>query len=714
MATVQLKIHGMDCAEEVSVLRAEFSSLVGIRDLAFDVLNGKVTMEFDEQRLSLDQIQSAIDRTGMRHEAWPENGVGTDRKHINWTRTAATVASGTLLIAGFVLHANQAGIADSLTGTADASVAVKGLYVLAAICGAWFVVPKAVRSVSRLRPDMNLLMSVAVLGAFLIGEFLEAATVAFLFAVSLALESWTVGRARRAISALMTLTPETARMVGQDGRELVIEVEEIPVGSTLIVLPGEKIPLDGNVSKGETTVNQAPITGESMPILKSTGAQVFAGTINQDGAIEIVTSKPFQDTTLSRIIRMVGDAQSKRSPSEQWVEKFAYYYTPAVMGMAVAVSIIPPLLGASWGHWMYQGLVFLVIGCPCALVISTPVSIVAALTAAARRGVLVKGGEFMEAPARLRAVAMDKTGTLTEGRPEVRAVIPLSGHTETEVLEIAAAVELRSEHPLAKAVVRAAESKGIRPIPASNFQATKGKGAIATIGNKQIWLGSHRLLEERGQESPEMHRQLEEMEQDGSSVVVVGKQDHVCGLISLADRIRPNAAKAVAALREAGVEQVVMLTGDNRGTGEAIARQAGINEVRAELLPDDKVMAVEQLVNRFRYVAMVGDGVNDAPAMGRATIGIAMGAAGTDAALETADIALMGDDLGALAWLIRHSRRTVLIIKQNIGVSLVVKAIFVVLALVGHSSLWAAILSDMGASLLVTANGLRLLRSKVD
>jgi Cd2+/Zn2+-exporting ATPase len=711
MATVRLKIHGMDCAEEVSVLRAEFARLDGIRELAFDVLNGKMTVSFDEQHLSHDQIKSAIDRTGMRHEPWSDAGIGQAGRQLQWSRFGATMASGVLLTAGFVLHTCQTGFAGSLTGVSDASLVVKVLYVLAAICGAWFVVPKAMRSVTRLRPDMNLLMTVAVLGAFLIGEFLEAATVAFLFAVSIALESWTVSRARRAISSLMSLTPETARIVGPDGRDSIVSVKGVPVGSTLVVLPGEKVPLDGIISKGESTINQAPITGESMPVAKSKGASVFAGTINQDGAIELVTSKPFADTTLSRIIRMVGDAQSKRSPSEQWVEKFAYYYTPAVMGLAIAVSFLPPLFGGSWIHWMYQGLVFLVIGCPCALVISTPVSIVAALTTAARRGVLIKGGEFMEAPARLKAVAMDKTGTLTEGKPEVRAVFPLSGHTEAEVLEIAAAVELRSEHPLAKAVVRAAESAGIRPKPADNFQATKGKGATATIGNKEVWLGSHRLLEERGQETPDMHRQLEEMEQDGSSVIVVGKQEHVCGLISLADRIRSNAAQAVSALRSAGVQHVIMLTGDNRGTGESIGRQAGIDEVRAELLPDDKVLAVGELVDRFGTVAMVGDGVNDAPAMGRASIGIAMGAAGTDAALETADIALMGDDLTALAWLIHHSRRTVSIIKQNIVLSLAVKTIFVVLALAGHSSLWAAILSDMGASLLVTANGLRLLNN---
>jgi Cd2+/Zn2+-exporting ATPase len=355
-------------------------------------------------------------------------------------------------------------------------------------------------------------------------------------------------------------------------------------------------------------------------------------------------------------------------------------------------------------------LVLLVIACPCALVISTPVSIVAALASAANQGVLVKGGPYIEAPARLRAIAVDKTGTLTEGRPEVHEVIPLSGHTEEEVLELAAAVEMRSEHPLAQAVVRAANARGIHPAAAEDFQAIKGKGATARFGGKLIWLGSHRHLEERGQESPEMHEKLEEFAAQGSSVVVVGKAEHVCGLIAVRDRVRPNARNAVGAMRNAGIEKIVMLTGDNRGTGEAIGRETGVDEVRAELLPADKVAAIEQLVGRFTHVGMVGDGVNDAPAMARATVGIAMGAVGTDAALETADIALMGDDLSKLAWLIDHSRRSLAIIKENILASLGVKAVFVALTFAGLSTLWAAIAADMGTSLVVIFNALRLLK----
>jgi Cd2+/Zn2+-exporting ATPase len=410
---------------------------------------------------------------------------------------------------------------------------------------------------------------------------------------------------------------------------------------------------------------------------------------------------------------MVGDAQSKRSPSEQWVEHFARYYTPAVMGLSVAMMVVPPLvIGGLWSGWFYQALVLLVIACPCALVISTPVSIVAALTASARHGVLVKGGPYMEAPARLKAIALDKTGTLTEGHPEVKSIVPLSGHNEAEVLSIASAVESRSEHPLARAIVRAAEARGIRASAAADFQAIKGKGATAKIDGNPVWLGSHRLLEERGQETADMHERLERMERDGSSVVVVGENGHVCGLIAVADRIRPHAKAAVSEMRAHGIERIVMLTGDNRGTGEAIGREAGVDEIQAELLPEDKVRAVERLVERYGQVAMVGDGVNDAPAMARASLGIAMGAAGTDAALETADIALMGDDLQSVSWLIRHARQTLRIIRQNIFTSLGVKAVFVVLTFAGYASLWAAIAADMGASLLVIFNGLRLLQSR--
>jgi Cd2+/Zn2+-exporting ATPase len=449
-----------------------------------------------------------------------------------------------------------------------------------------------------------------------------------------------------------------------------------------------------------------------MPVEKQVASDVFAGTINGDGVLEVECTKAAQDSTLAHIIRMVGEAQSRRAPSEQWVEKFARIYTPAIMALALAVLLIPPLvLSGSWQQWLYNALVLLVIACPCALVISTPVSIVAALAAAARQGVLIKGGMYVEAPARLKAIAFDKTGTLTAGKPAVVELVPLSGHDERELLERAAAMEQRSDHPLAVAIVAHARQKRVTPPAAEDFKIIQGKGATARFNGQMYWLGSHRYLEERGQETPEIHAQLESMSGSGRSVVVIGNDQHVCGFVTLADEIRPEAPPTLAELRRQGIEHLIMLTGDNEPTARAIAKQTGIDEFRAELLPADKVKIVEELVAKYGAVAMLGDGVNDAPALARATIGIAMGAVGSDAAIETADIALMSDDLSRLPWLIQHSRRTLAVIRQNISFSLAVKALFVILTFAGWSSLWAAIAADTGASLLVVFNGLRLLQA---
>ncbi len=575
----------------------------------------------------------------------------------------------------------------------------------------WFVAPKGLRALMRLRPDMNLLMTVAVLGSLLIGEFFEAATVSFLFAVSLALESWSVGRARRAIAALMSIAPDSARLLLPDGREDIVEVHEVPVGSTVVVRPGDKFPLDGRVTKGETSVNQAPITGESLSVPKVVGSEVYAGTINEDGAVEFVTTRPGDDTTLARIIKLVGGAQSQRAPSEQWVERFARIYTPSVMAVALLVMMLLPLaFGSTWTQAFYDGLVLLVIACPCALVISTPVSIVAALASSARHGVLVKGGPYIEAPAKLTAIALDKTGTLTEGKPEVQRVLPLPGHTERDVLSLAAAIERRSEHPLARAILNAAAKAGLEVEAAENFQAVKGKGATATLRGRPVWLGSPRFLKELGHASPATQEELRRLTPSSSTAIAVGEENSAFGIIAVSDKVRPTAKDAVSALRSQGIRRIVMLTGDNRSTADAIGRETGVDEVRAELLPEDKVQAIEDLVRTFGQVAMIGDGVNDAPAMARANLGIAMGAVGTDVAIETADVALMTDDLSRVAWLIGHSRRTLRVIRQNIFASLAVKAVFVGLTLTNQASLWAAIAADAGTSLLVIVSALRLLR----
>jgi Cd2+/Zn2+-exporting ATPase len=489
--------------------------------------------------------------------------------------------------------------------------------------------------------------------------------------------------------------------------------EDVAIGSLFIVKPGDRIPLDGKVVRGMSEVNEAPITGESVPAPKEPGAQIFAGTINGNGTLEVESTKQAGETTLANIIRLIGNAQARRAPSEQWVERFARYYTPIVFGVAILVFAIPPLLfGGDWQEWTYRALVLLVIGCPCALVISTPVSIVAALAAAARNGVLIKGAAFVEAPGNLKAVAMDKTGTLTEGEPRVTEVRVESGITERELLEIAAGIESQSDHPLARAVVEFCADKKIVPRQVANFTAIQGKGATCSIDGRNYWIGSHRFLEERQEETPAIHDVMEQLASRGQSVIVIGNEQRVIGMIALADALRAETRGAIEQLRNSGIEHIVMLTGDNRATAEAVGQKAGVDELHPELLPEDKVRMVETLVGRYNQVAMVGDGVNDAPAMARATLGIAMGAAGSDAAIETADIALMSDDLSKLPWLIQHSRRTVGIIRQNITLSLAVKALFVGLTFGGFASLWAAIAADMGVSLVVIFNALRLLRTR--
>ena len=715
---VSFRIHGMDCAEEVAVLKQALGPLVGGEEcLSFDALRGKLTVR--AEGVAPAAIRDAVAGTGMKAEAWNDADLaseGTNRQRR--LQRLLAVASGLLTAIGFGVHAWLAGGIGAALGSEGLSVAegvpvaARACYFAAIVTGGWFIFPKAWFALLRLRPDMNLLMTVAVSGAVGIGEWFEAATVAFLFAVSNALESWSVGRARRAVEALMNLSPTMARIQEASGGEREVPAEDVEIGTLFIVRPGEKVPLDGTVSAGRSEVNQAPITGESLPVAKEVGDSVLAGTINGSGALEARSTRPASETTLAKMIRLVEEARSKRAPSEQWVERFARIYTPVVMALALLVAVLPPAVaGLSWETWFYRALVLLVIACPCALVISTPVSIVAALAAAARHGVLVKGGSYVEVPARLDAIAFDKTGTLTRGEPEVVEVVPLSEHSERELMERAAALEARSEHPLAEAILGYAEAREVPIRPAADVESIPGKGVAGRFRDELFWLGSHRYLEERGQETPAVHGQLEAMSNAGRTVVVVGNEKHVCGLIAISDGLRPEASEALAELRRLGIERQVMLTGDNEGTARAIARELGLCEVRAELLPADKVEAVERLVADGSVVSMVGDGVNDAPAMGRATLGIAMGSAGTDAAIESADIALMSDDLRKLPWLVGHSRRTLRIVRQNIVFALGVKVAVFALASFGMATLWMAIAADMGASLLVIANGLRLLRS---
>lgn len=723
METSSFRIKGMCCGEEIDLLRTEVGPLVGGEDgLSFDLLEGKMTVGSRLDSEGVEKVVAAVARTGM--EAVPWNGECSTgvcalegsilERH---GRLLSCAASGILMIAALAAEAFYRGnlleaLAESRGAEGGPHIAAIVLYAAAILTGGWYIFPKALYAARRFRPDMNLLMTLAVLGAIGLGQWLEAASVSFLFALALLLESWSIGRARREISALLDISPPMARYISAGHFDIVEgPVESIPVGTTVIVRPGERIPLDGVVTRGKTTVDQAPITGESVPAPKGPGNEVFAGTINNEGTIEFQSTRSASDTTASRIIRMVEEGRLRRAPAEQWVEKFARVYTPAMIVVALAIAMVPPLiLGGQWARWFYEGLVVLVIACPCALVISTPVTIVAGLSSAARNGVLIKGGAYLEAPAHLKAVALDKTGTLTFGQPSVMDVVPVGNHDVEELLANAAGLESHSTHPLARAIIRHVESRGINPAPAEEFTILPGEGAQGSINGKTFWIGSHRMLEKWRPESQQFHDALNGIEEAGNSLVVMWCDDHVCGLVSVADEVRPEAREAVERLKELGVEKVIMITGDNHRTSELIARAAGIDDFRPELLPADKVRLVSELKENLGPIAMVGDGINDAPAMAAATVGIAMGAMGSDAAIETADIALMSDDLSKLPWLIRHSRRTLRVIRQNVVFSLVVKAVFIGLAAGGIATLWGAIAADMGASLVVIFNGLRMLR----
>lgn len=588
----------------------------------------------------------------------------------------------------------------------------KGFLLASIAVGGHSLLRKGARNLIRLNFDMNVLMTVAITGALLIGEWKEAAVVTFLFAVSEMLESYSMEKARQSIRALMEIAPKVATVL-RDGQEVVVPVEDLVVGDIILVKPGEKIAADGEIVEGTSSINEAAITGESMPVDKTVGDSVYAGTLNQQGAIKVRVTKLVADTTIAKIIHLVEEAQNERAPSQAFVDRFAKYYTPVVMVLALGVALVPPLFfGADWSHWIYEGLALLVVACPCALVVSTPVAIVSAIGAAARHGVLIKGGVYLEEVGNLKVVAFDKTGTLTKGEPVVTDVVTLGDRTEQDVLGIAARLEKLSEHPLAKAIVKKAEEDGLAVKPADEFSAITGKGAFGRVDGQTYYIGNPRLFAELHGDIGAVQNQISALQRQGKTVMLLGTPNELVGLIAVADQVREQSVQAVRALKQAGIEKTIMLTGDNATTAAAIAKQVGIDEYHAELLPHDKLEKIKQLRDAYGKVAMVGDGVNDAPALASATVGIAMGGAGTDTALETADIALMADDLSKLPFTIRLGRRAVRVIKQNISFSLITKFLAVLLVFPGWLTLWLAILADMGATILVTLNGLRLLRVK--
>ncbi|OPX03275.1 heavy metal translocating P-type ATPase [Geobacillus sp. LEMMY01] len=588
-------------------------------------------------------------------------------------------------------------------------------YAAAILIGGYSLFIKGFKNLVRLNFDMNTLMTVAILGAAAIGEWGEGATVVILFAISEALERYSMDKARQSIESLMDIAPKEA-LIRRGNEEMMVPVDDIQVGDIMIVKPGQKLAMDGIIIKGTSTLNEAAITGESVPVAKTVGDEVFAGTLNEEGLLEVKVTKRVEDTTLSKIIHLVEEAQAERAPSQAFVDRFAKYYTPVIIIFALLLAVIPPLfMGADWSEWIYRGLALLVVGCPCALVISTPVAIVTAIGNAAKNGVLIKGGIYLEEAGSLKVIAFDKTGTLTKGVPSVTDVITYNGN-ENELMTITAAIEKGSQHPLASAIIRKAEEDGLNfnDVSVEEFQSITGKGVKAKVNNEMYYVGSPSLFEEllpNGIQS-EIKEQITALQTQGKTVMALGTEKEILALIAVADEIRESSKEVIRKLHQVGIEKTVMLTGDNQRTAEAIGKQVGVSDIKADLLPEDKLNFIKELRDKHQSVAMVGDGVNDAPALAASTVGVAMGGAGTDTALETADIVLMSDDLSKLPYTIKLSRKALAIIKQNITFSLGIKALALLLIVPGWLTLWLAIFADMGATLIVTLNSMRLLKVK--
>jgi Cd2+/Zn2+-exporting ATPase len=720
-------VAGMDCADCAAKLETRLGRLPGVSDVRVDFATARLTA------VAASAPAGALATTAaqMGYRLTPAGEQAAARAWYRDTRTVLTAVSGAAVVGGFAAEA-------------AAPAAAPFLFAAAAVTGGAFTARAAFYSLRARSLDMNVLMTLAAVGAAAIGQWAEAGLVMFLFSLGNLLQSLTMERTRDAVRRLARLTPDAIEVVGADGVRTVA-VADLLVGDLVRVRPGGRLPVDGIVTDGAAAVDQSAVTGESMPLPREPGDEVFAGSIVQGGALTVRVATTGGDTTIAHIVHLVEEAQAQRAPVQTTVDRFAARYTPVVIALAAAVMLVPPLVfGQPFDTWFYRGLALLIISCPCALVISTPVSILAALGAATRRGVLVKGGAYLEQARRLRAVAFDKTGTLTLGRPVVTEVVAFDGTTGERVLATAAACERGSEHALARAIVAAASGGGDparrtddhdgaaahdrdpgpghvhsrdhdhaheavadAAIPtATRFRALAGQGVRADVGGETWLVGRPDLFPSGDGWTAELGR----LEAGGATVVVVGTPERVAGLIAVADAVRPGAREALADLRTQGVERVVMLTGDNEATARSVGAAAGVDEVRAGLLPADKVGVVRDLEAAYGATAMVGDGVNDAPALAAASLGVAMGAAGTDAALDTADIALMGDDLSAVADTMRLSRRTTTIIGENIAFSIAVKAVFLVLAPLGFVSLWMAVVADMGTSLAVIFNGLRLRR----
>ncbi|WP_340141924.1 heavy metal translocating P-type ATPase [Priestia sp. D3YE.R1] len=688
-------IEGMDCAACANTIVNHLKTVPAVKDVRVNFSTGKAQIEHDDEA---DDIIKEVSKAGYTATLVTSSRQPAESRH-HKGKNGPIIFSGILIALGFI--GSHTGIASYMTIV---------LYAIAMIVSGYKPAKSAYYGIKSRSLDMNVLMTVAALGAAVIGEWLEGATVVWLFALGVALQTRSIEQTRNSIRGLMDLAPSEA-WVKENGQLIKKAAEDISIGSTIVVKPGDRVPLDGEIINGESSINQAPITGESIPVDKVIGDAVYAGTINESGSLEIKVTKLVEDTTISKIIHLVEEAQEKKAPTQAFVDKFATIYTPIVFILALFIMVIPPLFDGAWSEWFYKGLELLVVACPCALVISTPVAIVSAIGNAAKNGVLIKGGTFLEKAGAINAIAFDKTGTLTEGKPAVSEVVSV-GAEENQLLAVTKTLEDYSNHPIARAIVDYAAEKKVVSLQGSNFKILTGKGVQATIKDTVYYAGNAKLFSDLGTPLSHCWSHIEKLQNEGKTIIMVGTAKSVLGIISVADTIRHTTVSALESLKQNGMQQIVMLTGDNEGTAKMIASQSRVDRYFADLLPEDKVKAIQQLQHEGYQTAMVGDGINDAPALATADLGIAMGGAGTDTAMETADIVLMADNLEKLPHTMKLSRKALAVIKQNIWFSIIVKVIALAFIFPGWLTLWIAVLSDTGAALLVILNSLRLLKMK--
>lgn len=689
------RLEGLTCANCANQFESNLKQIPTVKDAKVNFAASKVAVQGE---VTVEQIEKAGAFDGIKvvdHEQ-----ERTDQKQTIFKKrenVTALIAFAILLIGLAMMYY-----------LGEQHPLVVAMFILSIVVGGYDLFKSGLKNLFQFYFDMKTLMTIAIIGAAFIGEWIEGAIVVLLFALSEALESYSIDKARQSITSLIDVAPKRAT-IKRETETVKLDVKDIQIGDVMVIKPGEKIAMDGVVISGQTSVNQAAITGESLPVFKSVGDEVFAGTINEDGAIEVRVTKLVDDTTIAKIIHLVEEAQVEKAPAQQFVDRFAKYYTPAIMLIALLVAIVPPLLfAADWSTWVYLGLATLVVGCPCALIISTPVAIVTAIGTAARNGVLIKGGVHLEETGRLQAIAFDKTGTLTKGKPEVTEVIPLSTFSEEEILKIAATIEKWSQHPVASAIIHEANHRSLALYDAENFTSITGKGVKASVDGKMYYIGNVALVERTHSISDQLTIQLKNLQERGNTVTLLANEEEILGMIAVKDPIRESSRPVIEQLQRMN-KRTYMFTGDNVHTAKVIANEIGITDVRADLLPEEKLFALKEIKNKYHQVAMVGDGVNDAPALANASVGIAMGGAGTDAALETADIVFMDDDLRKLPYTISLSRKALNIIKQNISFSLILKVFALMLVIPGWLTLWIAILADVGATVLVVLNAMRLM-----